>query len=188
MDEVVVQAFFEALRPAQLDALASILTEQQVERQRLDQHSFWFIVLTKPQWTPPPTQLQFSHSAHTEFVICDYAIEDAYKLVKRLLGLAYFWVGSENGVNLQLWATWLIYAVLVDLSDEVAGELGVPFADISLEMVYRSLYFCVNAIHLGEATNPVSHLVAHAKLFGLIKRKRKPPALSLLHLSILDSP
>jgi hypothetical protein len=117
-----------------------------------------------------------------------WRIEDAYKLVKRLLGLAYFWVGSENGVTLQLWATWLLYAVLVDLSDEVAGELGVPLADISLEMVYRSLYFCVTAIHRGEATNPVSHLVANAKLFGLIKRKRKPPALSLLNLTILDNP
>jgi len=117
-----------------------------------------------------------------------WRIEDAYKLVKRLLGLAYFWVGSENGVTLQLWATWLLYAVLVDLSDEVAGELGVPLADISLEMVYRSLYFCVNAIHRGDATDPVSHLVANAKLFGLIKRKRKPPALSLLNLTILDSP
>ncbi len=64
-----------------------------------------------------------------------WRIEDAYKLVKRLLGLANFWVGSENGVTLQLWATLLLYTVLVDLSDEVAGQLGVPLADISLEMV-----------------------------------------------------
>jgi hypothetical protein len=35
----------------------------------------WFILLTKSQWTPPPTQLQFSHSTHTKFVICDYAID-----------------------------------------------------------------------------------------------------------------
>jgi DNA invertase Pin-like site-specific DNA recombinase len=38
VDEVVVQAFFEALRPAQLDTLAAILKEQQLERQRLSQH------------------------------------------------------------------------------------------------------------------------------------------------------
>jgi hypothetical protein len=30
-------------------------------------------------------------------------MEDAFALVKRLLGLAYFWVGSANGVALQLW-------------------------------------------------------------------------------------
>ncbi len=70
-----------------------------------------------------------------------WRIEDGYNVVKRLLGLAYFWVGSVNGVQLQLWATWLLYAVLVDLTDAVAQELDQPFAALSLEMVYRSLYF-----------------------------------------------
>ena len=37
-----------------------------------------------------------------------WRIEDAYAIVKRLLGLAYFWDGSQNGVTLQLWATWLL--------------------------------------------------------------------------------
>jgi hypothetical protein len=45
----------------------------------------------------------------TEYVVALYwqrwRIEDAYALVKRLLGLAYFWTGSANGVCLQLWAT-----------------------------------------------------------------------------------
>ena len=103
-----------------------------------------------------------------------WRIEDAYKTVKRLLGLAYFWVGSQNGVTLQLWATWLMYAVLVDLTDDVADTLGVPFAHISIEMVYRSLYFCTMAYHRGESHDPVAYLAADAKLFGLIKRKRKP--------------
>ncbi|MBI2941975.1 MAG: transposase [Chloroflexi bacterium] len=35
-----------------------------------------------------------------------WRIEDAVNLVKRLRGLAYFWVGSANGVELQRWATW----------------------------------------------------------------------------------
>jgi len=38
IDEVVVQAFFDAIRPAQLDALEAILETQQTERQRLSQH------------------------------------------------------------------------------------------------------------------------------------------------------
>ncbi|MEX1020959.1 MAG: transposase [Litorilinea sp.] len=84
-----------------------------------------------------------------------WRIEDAYKTVKRLLGLAYFWVGSFNGIALQLWATWLMYAVLVDLADDVADTLAVPFNAISLEMVYRSLYFCTTAFQRGEADNPV---------------------------------
>lgn len=37
VDDVVVEAFFQALAPAQLDALAAILETQQVERQRLVQ-------------------------------------------------------------------------------------------------------------------------------------------------------
>ncbi len=37
IDEVVVQAFFDAIRPAQLDALAAILETQQAECERLSQ-------------------------------------------------------------------------------------------------------------------------------------------------------
>ena len=44
-------------------------------------------------------------------------IEEAFNTVKRLLGLSYLWTGSINGVKLQVWATRLFYAVLVDLGD-----------------------------------------------------------------------
>ncbi len=117
-----------------------------------------------------------------------WRIEDAYKTVKRLLGLAYFWVGSVNGIALQLWATWLMYAVLVDLADDVADTLSVPFNQISLEMVYRSLYFCTTAFQRGEVDDPVAYLAENAKLFGLVKRKRKPDALLLLNLTVLEQP
>ena len=115
-----------------------------------------------------------------------WRIEDAYKTVKRLLGLAYFWVGSVNGIALQLWATWLMYAVLVDLADDVADTLSVPFNRLSLEMVYRSLYFCTTAFHRGEIDNSVTYLAENAKHFGLVKRKRKPDALHLLNLTLLE--
>jgi hypothetical protein len=46
-----------------------------------------------------------------------WRIEEAFYSVKRLLGLSYLWTGSINGVKLQVWATWLFYAVLVDLGD-----------------------------------------------------------------------
>jgi len=109
-----------------------------------------------------------------------WRIEDAYAIVKRLLGLAYFWTGAENGVCLQLWATWMLYAVLVDLTDAVAEALQKPFAAISLEMVYRSLYFFGQAVLRGAATDLVAYLVANAKLLGLLKRKRKRLSLALL--------
>jgi hypothetical protein len=101
------------------------------------------------------------------------------------LGLAYFWVGSQNGVELQLWATWLLYAVLVDLTDAVAEQLNQPFAALSLEMVYHSLYFFTAAFQRGEATDVVTYLAAQAKWLGILKRKRKGKVspLQLLNLT-----
>jgi hypothetical protein len=102
-----------------------------------------------------------------------WRIEDAYLIVKSLLGLAYFLCGAQNAIELQVWATWILYAVLVDLTDAVAEALHRPFADISMEMVYRSLYHFVRARQRGEADDLIAFLVADYKLFGLVKRKRK---------------
>lgn len=102
-----------------------------------------------------------------------WRIEDAYAIVKRLLGLAYFWSGAQNAVEMQVWATWLLYVVLVDLTDAVAEALNQPFAAISIEMVYRSLYFFTQARARGEAENAVAYLASHTKLLGILKRKRK---------------
>lgn len=104
-----------------------------------------------------------------------WRIEDAFKTVKRLLGLAYFFGGSANTVQLQLWMTWLLYAVLVDLTDEVAEALEQRFNSISMEMVYRGLYHFTQAYHRGEATDPVRYLADEAKGLGIIKRKRRRP-------------
>lgn len=112
-----------------------------------------------------------------------WRIEDAFAAVKRLLGLAYFWVGSVNGVELQVWATWLLYAVLVDLTDAIAEELGRPFASLSLEMVYRSLYFFASAYQRGLATDPVAYLAQKAARLGILKR-RGPPQSHLHDLAL----
>jgi Transposase DDE domain len=102
-----------------------------------------------------------------------WRIEEAYSLVKRLLGLAYFWTGSPNGVALQLWATWLLYAVLIDLTDAVAARLGRPIAALSVEMTYRSIYYFTSAYQHGKATDPVAYLAENAASLGILKRKRK---------------
>ena len=76
--------------------------------------SVWYSYLTtvvEPERLPP-------------LVVADlyrrrWRIEEAFNTVKRLLGLSYLWTGSINGVKLQIWATWLFYAVLVDLGDAV---------------------------------------------------------------------
>ena len=101
-----------------------------------------------------------------------WRIEDAFLTVKSLLGLSYFFCAADNAVNLQVWATWILYAVLVDLTDAVADALARPFADISMEMVYRALYHYVRALHRGESDDLIAFLVADHKLFGLIKRKK----------------
>ena len=53
------------------------------------------------------------------------------------------WTGSINGMKLQVWATWLFYAVLVDLADAVSDELSLPFDRISLEMIIEDLIILV---------------------------------------------
>jgi len=117
-----------------------------------------------------------------------WRIEDTYAIVKRLLGLAYFWTGAENGVQLQLWATWLLYTLLVDLTDAVAQALNQPFAAISMEMVYRSLYYFSQAAHRGETTDIVGYLAANAKLLGIRKRKYRRTYLVKLDLTSVPGP
>jgi hypothetical protein len=131
----------------------------------------WYHYLTSvtdPQQLPP-------------FVVADlyrrrWRIEEAFSTVKRLLGLSYLWTGSLNGIKLQIWATWLFYAVLVDLADAVADEVGVPFQQVSLEMLYRGLYHFTVAHHKGQTKDPVTYFAAPENQdLGVIKRIRKPP-------------
>ena len=101
-----------------------------------------------------------------------WKIEEAFLVTKRLLGLSYLWSGAYNAIALQAWSTWLLYAVLVDLADAVAEELGQPLEAMSLEMTYRGLYHFTGAFHRGQATDPVAYLAAQNDL-GLVKRRRK---------------
>jgi DDE family transposase len=102
-----------------------------------------------------------------------WSIETTFLLVKRLLDLAYLWVGSLNGVKVQVFATFLFYAILIDLCDDVAEQLGLPLEQISVEMVYRGLYHYVTALNqrlfVGDAP---SYLAREAKGLGIIKRAR----------------
>jgi FOG: Transposase and inactivated derivatives len=105
-----------------------------------------------------------------------WRIEEAFFIVKRLLHLSYLWTGSIKGVLLQLWSTWLFYAVLIDLGDALAEELNLPFDRISLERVFRGLYHFSRAYERGEAEDPVKYLAApENKDLGVVKRLRKKP-------------
>ena len=112
-----------------------------------------------------------------------WRIEEAFLIVKRLLCMSYLWVGSENGVLLQVWATWLFYATLIDLGDAVAEELMVPFDRISLEMAFRGLYHFSVAYEKGKANDPVKYLCASENRdLGILKRFRKSTKKFQLHL------
>ena len=121
------------------------------------------------------------------FVVADlyrrrWRIEEAFQTVKRLLDLSYLWTGSINGIQLQIWATWLFYAILVDLGDAVADRLGLPFDLISLEMLYRGFYHFSRAYNKGLATDPVSYFADPVNQdLAIVKRLRKP--ISRLDLS-----
>lgn len=110
-----------------------------------------------------------------------WRIEDAFNAAKHWLGLAYFWVGSLIGVQVQVWATWLFYALLVDLTDRIADALNRPVEEISMEMVFKGMYHFVQEKKLGRAADPVALLAQEALFYGVIKRRKhsKSPLTSI---------
>jgi hypothetical protein len=138
-------------------------------------------VRSKNQWHSYLTSVIDPHIL-PPYVVADlyrrrWRIEQAFNTVKRLLDLSYLWTGSINGIQLQIWATWLFYAVLVDLSDAVADELSLPFDSISVEMIYRGLYHFTVAYQNGKALDPVQYFAdLKNQDLGIVKRQRKPNA------------
>lgn len=148
-------------------------------------HGTWYRYLTN---VCDPARLP------AEYVVALYCqrwrIEDSFNVIKRLPGLAFFWTGTINGIQIQIWATWILYAVLVDLTDAVAETLNKPFQALALEMLYRGLYHFTVAHHRGTADDPVAYLAANAKGLGILKRKRKnrTAITDLLYLTISVPP
>jgi hypothetical protein len=102
-----------------------------------------------------------------------WRIEDAFLLTKRLLGLSYLWVGQNNGVQIQLIATLIFYTILNQLVSEVAITLNQPKEKISVEMVFRSLYYVASSVERGENPDAATYLAERSQLFGLVKATRK---------------
>lgn len=117
-----------------------------------------------------------------------WRIEEAFLLTKRLLGLSYLWVGGRNGVQIQIYATWIFYAVLLDVCQQVAVALAQPQDRISVEMVYRSFYHFSRACDQDPTTQLIPFLIAHAKLFGLVKAVTKRQRMILQQLEAIWVP
>ena len=88
-----------------------------------------------------------------------WRIESAFCTVKPRLNLSYVWTASLNEVQLQIWGTWLFYAILVDLGDAVAEELEILFEQISLEMIYRGMYNFMQLIKKNQLSTQLSILL-----------------------------
>lgn len=60
--------------------------------------------------------------------------------------------------------------------DAVADEISLPFDRISLEMIYRGLYYFHAASCRGETHDPVEYFSNPdiQKCLGIVKRQRKP--------------
>ena len=101
-----------------------------------------------------------------------WRIEDAFLLTKRVLDLAYLWSGSKNAVQLQVYATLIFYAVLLEVCQQLAEVLAQPLDRISIEMVFRGLYHYARALQKGEHQELVPFLAGNARLLGLVKRER----------------
>ena len=97
------------------------------------------------------------------------------------------WI-SVNGIKLQLWATWLFYAVLIDLSDEVADSLTLPFDSLYVEMVFRGIDRFTQALNRGNVADLVAYLTASENHdLGVVKSLRPKRAKPLLDLSAFPS-
>lgn len=113
-----------------------------------------------------------------------WQIETAFCLVKRLLGLSYLWTGSLNGIKLQIWATWLFYAVLLDVADAVADELSLCTEQISLEMLFRGFYHFNHAYSRGKASDPIAYFSAKENQdLRIVKYEHKSRIRQQLNLS-----
>ncbi len=134
-------------------------------------------VLWRGQWYGYLTNIldptQLSAQDICELYRRRWRIEDAFLITKRVLDLAYLWKASANGVQLQLYATFLFYLVLLNVCQHVAQSLNAPLEQISVEMVFRAFYHYSRALTRGEHVDLVPYLVQHAKLLGLVKRQRK---------------
>ena len=67
----------------------------------------------------------------------------------------------------------IFYTVLNQLVGEVAIALNQSKEKISVEIVFRSLYYVAKAIARGEKPDTVTYLAKRAKLFGRVKAERK---------------
>jgi hypothetical protein len=91
-------------------------------------------------------------------------------LVNRLLDRAYWWVGSQHGVPVQVWATWRYSAVLIDLGAAGAEILHLPLARSLVTLpLPAGPEVVVDQVHHAASYGNCSHL-PYPRFYGLHDR------------------
>jgi hypothetical protein len=97
-----------------------------------------------------------------------WSIEQAFKVVKRDLGLHLLWSAKPAVVEAQLWAVVLIAQVLGAIRGELAAQAGVAIAEVSLPLLIETLP-ALAARH----DDPLALLVAEGRRFHIIRPTRR---------------
>lgn len=160
LDNEVIAADLEPLLTPALYAQQAYIRQLDL-RNRILNLSLMLAAMLTLLWRGVPSVQELTRM----FVVADlccrrWRTEEAFSTMKRLLSLSYLWTGSLNGIQLQIWATWLFYAVLVDLGNAVANEVGVPFEQFTCEMLTRRLYHFSVAYNKEKTADPVSYFAA----------------------------
>ncbi len=114
-------------------------------------------------------------------------VDASFDLINQLLlhehgeHTLFSWSGSPNAIQVQVWASWVLYVVLLDLTDAVAEALHRPFGTLSPRTVYHALYDFQQAQQRGEANDPVMYMAARARDLGLLKNQSERQAVHRSH-------
>ncbi|MHC5822687.1 MAG: hypothetical protein ACYT04_44335 [Nostoc sp.] len=86
--------------------------------------------------------------------------------------------------KLQIWATWLFYAVLIDVADTVANEFEMEVEKISIEMLFRSFYHFNHAYNQELSNDLIAYLTSSKNRdLGVVKYQPKSQQRHTLDLS-----
>lgn len=74
---------------------------------------------------------------------------------------------------IQIYATWIIYAVIANVCSQVAARLDVQIDRISYQLIFEGFYHFAKAYADGRASQLIDYLVENHRMLSLIKQKRK---------------
>jgi Transposase DDE domain len=99
-----------------------------------------------------------------------WTIEQAFKVVKRELGLHLLWSAKPAVVEAQVWAVLLIAQVIAAIRGELAAQAEVAIAEVSVPLLIETLP-ALAARH----ADPFAILLAEARRFHIIRPPRRIP-------------